>query len=219
MPFRQQESGLTNIRGSANGVGGERHGEAECSAELRGRRAARGGLAPPGRGGAMARVGAAHRSVEVSPPGELGPTSSGAFRIKGLGRNTFRMSAWSRPTGGMGRRPTRGADLLRPAAGWSKVPVRSPWDLARSRTRSRRFRERSGRVRWSRRARRLVTASLRGRPPPRASAPRPAPPMRSAGTPAALRSRRRRVRRSIRRPNCELGSSNARRNPQPNRAL
>jgi hypothetical protein len=36
-------------------------------------------------------------SVEVSPPGELGPTSNGAFRIKGLGRNTFRMSAWEPP--------------------------------------------------------------------------------------------------------------------------
>ena len=43
------------------GVGGEGHSEVERSAELRGRRAARGGLAPPGRGGAMARVGAAHR--------------------------------------------------------------------------------------------------------------------------------------------------------------
>jgi Polyketide cyclase / dehydrase and lipid transport len=36
-------------------------------------------------------------SVEVSPPGELGPTSSGAFRIRRLGRNTFRMSAWEPP--------------------------------------------------------------------------------------------------------------------------
>jgi len=33
-------------------------------------------------------------SVSVSPPGELGSTSSGAFKIKRLGRNTFRMSAW-----------------------------------------------------------------------------------------------------------------------------
>lgn len=81
------------------------------------------------------------------------------------------------------------------AAGWSKVPVRSPWDLARSRTRSRRFQERSGRVRGSRRAPRLVTVSLRGRPPLRTSAPRRAPPMRWAGIPAPLRSRRRRVRR------------------------
>lgn len=33
-------------------------------------------------------------SVSVSPPGELGPTSAGAFKIKRLGRTTFRMSAW-----------------------------------------------------------------------------------------------------------------------------
>jgi Polyketide cyclase / dehydrase and lipid transport len=33
-------------------------------------------------------------AVEVSPNGELGPSSSGAFRIRGLGRNTFRMSVW-----------------------------------------------------------------------------------------------------------------------------
>jgi carbon monoxide dehydrogenase subunit G len=31
-------------------------------------------------------------SVTVSPPGVLGPTSSGALQIKRLGRNTFRMS-------------------------------------------------------------------------------------------------------------------------------
>ena len=36
-------------------------------------------------------------SVSVSPQGELGPTSSGALRIKWLGRNTFRMSAWEPP--------------------------------------------------------------------------------------------------------------------------
>lgn len=36
-------------------------------------------------------------SVNVSPQGELGPTSSGALRIKWLGRNTFRMSAWEPP--------------------------------------------------------------------------------------------------------------------------
>ena len=36
-------------------------------------------------------------SVSVSPPGELGPTSSGAFKIKRLGRNDFRMSAWEPP--------------------------------------------------------------------------------------------------------------------------
>ena len=74
-------------------------------------------------------------------------------------------------------RPSRSAP-----AGWSKVLARSPWDLARSRTRSRWFRGRSGRVRWSRRARLLVTASLRGRPPPRTSAPRRTPPIRSTGT-------------------------------------
>jgi carbon monoxide dehydrogenase subunit G len=36
-------------------------------------------------------------SVTVSPPGELGPTSSGALQIKRLGRNTFRMSVWEPP--------------------------------------------------------------------------------------------------------------------------
>ena len=36
-------------------------------------------------------------SVSVSPPGELGPTSSGAFAIRHLGRNDFRMSAWEPP--------------------------------------------------------------------------------------------------------------------------
>lgn len=36
-------------------------------------------------------------SVTVSPPGELGPTSSGAFQIKRLGRTTFRMSVWEPP--------------------------------------------------------------------------------------------------------------------------
>ena len=36
--------------------------------------------------------------VELSPPGELGPTSRGALHIKLLGRNTFRMSAWQPPS-------------------------------------------------------------------------------------------------------------------------
>jgi len=36
-------------------------------------------------------------SVTVSPPGELGPTSSGAFQVRRLGRNTFRMSVWEPP--------------------------------------------------------------------------------------------------------------------------
>jgi len=36
-------------------------------------------------------------SVTVSPPGELGPTSSGALQIKRLGRNSFRMSVWEPP--------------------------------------------------------------------------------------------------------------------------
>lgn len=36
-------------------------------------------------------------SVSVSPRGELGPTSSGVLRIKRLGRNAFRMSAWEPP--------------------------------------------------------------------------------------------------------------------------
>jgi hypothetical protein len=35
-------------------------------------------------------------SAHVSPPGALGPTSRGFFRIKGLGRTTFQMSAWER---------------------------------------------------------------------------------------------------------------------------
>ncbi|HEX6011511.1 MAG TPA: SRPBCC family protein [Geminicoccaceae bacterium] len=35
--------------------------------------------------------------VTVSPPGVLGPTSSGALQIKRLGRNTFRMSVWEPP--------------------------------------------------------------------------------------------------------------------------
>ena len=79
-------------------------------------------------------------------------------------------------TGGSGSAAYPGCGSpTRPAAGWSKVPVRFPWDLARSRTGSRRFRERSGRVRWSRRARRLVTASLRGRPPPVPATPACAP--------------------------------------------
>jgi hypothetical protein len=37
------------------------------------------------------------RSVLLLPPGELGPTSRGAFQIKGVGRSTFRMSAWEPP--------------------------------------------------------------------------------------------------------------------------
>jgi len=55
-------------------------------------------------------------SVTVSPPGELGPTSRGAFQIKRLGRNTFRMSVWE-PTVrlGVGRRAAWGPHLLRPS--------------------------------------------------------------------------------------------------------
>jgi hypothetical protein len=46
----------------------------------------------------MARVGAPYRfGVTVSPTGELGPTSSGAFKIRWLGRKNFRMSAWEPP--------------------------------------------------------------------------------------------------------------------------
>lgn len=45
-------------------------------------------------------------AVEVSPPGPLGPSSTGALRIRRLGRNSFRMSAWDPPdrwewTGGL----------------------------------------------------------------------------------------------------------------------
>lgn len=36
-------------------------------------------------------------SVTVSPPGSLGPTSVGAFRIRRLGRNSFHMIAWEPP--------------------------------------------------------------------------------------------------------------------------
>jgi hypothetical protein len=36
-------------------------------------------------------------SVSVSPHGELGPTSAGAFKIRRLGHSTFRMSAWEPP--------------------------------------------------------------------------------------------------------------------------
>lgn len=36
-------------------------------------------------------------AVTVSPPGPLGPSSSGALDIRGFGRNTFRMSAWESP--------------------------------------------------------------------------------------------------------------------------
>jgi polyketide cyclase/dehydrase/lipid transport protein len=36
-------------------------------------------------------------SVTVSPPGALGPGSVGAFRIRRLGRNSFRMVAWEQP--------------------------------------------------------------------------------------------------------------------------
>jgi carbon monoxide dehydrogenase subunit G len=36
-------------------------------------------------------------SVTVSPPGELGPTSSGALQIRRLGRNAFRMSVREPP--------------------------------------------------------------------------------------------------------------------------
>ena len=91
---------------------------------------------------------------------------------------------------------TQGPVADRPPGGWSTAPARCPWGLARSRTRNRRFRGRSGRVREYRRARRLVSASLRGRPHERTHVPRPAPPVRPAGTPEALRSPRLRVRRS-----------------------
>jgi hypothetical protein len=36
-------------------------------------------------------------AATVSPPGTLGPTSSGALHIKWMGRNTFRMSVWDPP--------------------------------------------------------------------------------------------------------------------------
>jgi hypothetical protein len=45
----------------------------------------------------MAGVGTPHRLGERVAEGELGPTSSGVLRIKRLGRNTFRMSAWEPP--------------------------------------------------------------------------------------------------------------------------
>ena len=34
------------------------------------------------------------KSVALSPTGPLGPSSSGVFQIRRLGRNSFRMSAW-----------------------------------------------------------------------------------------------------------------------------
>lgn len=37
------------------------------------------------------------RSAHLSTGGELGPTSRGAVSIKGLGRNTFQVSAWEPP--------------------------------------------------------------------------------------------------------------------------
>jgi hypothetical protein len=37
--------------------------------------------------------------VTVSPPGTLGPASSGALHIRYLGRNTYRMTAWDPPSG------------------------------------------------------------------------------------------------------------------------
>ena len=45
-------------------------------------------------------------AVTVSPAGPLGPSSSGVLKIRGLGRNAFRMSAWEQPdrwewTGGL----------------------------------------------------------------------------------------------------------------------
>ena len=55
-------------------------------------------------------------SVTVSPPGELGPTSSGALQIKWLGRNTFRMSVWGAARAlGVGRRAAWGPHRLRPS--------------------------------------------------------------------------------------------------------
>lgn len=46
------------------------------------------------------------KAVTLSPPSRLGPSSSGAFRIRHLGRNAFTMSAWDPPdrwewTGGL----------------------------------------------------------------------------------------------------------------------
>jgi carbon monoxide dehydrogenase subunit G len=36
-------------------------------------------------------------AVELSPPGDLGPESSGALHIRRLGRTTFGMTAWEPP--------------------------------------------------------------------------------------------------------------------------
>src|SRR5688500_853008 len=45
-------------------------------------------------------------AATVSPAGPLGPSSSGVLKIRGLGRNAVRMSAWEQPdrwewTGGL----------------------------------------------------------------------------------------------------------------------
>ena len=39
------------------------------------------------------------KAVEVTPPGTLGPSSSGVLHIRYLGPNTFRMSGWDPPSG------------------------------------------------------------------------------------------------------------------------
>ena len=67
-------------------------------------------------------------SVEVSPPGELGPTSSGAFRIKGAGaQHVPHVGVGAAQQVGVGRGRARGADLVRPPV----RGVRSQGDPAR----------------------------------------------------------------------------------------
>lgn len=36
-------------------------------------------------------------AATLTPPGPLGPSSSGVLRIRGLGRSTFRMTVWEPP--------------------------------------------------------------------------------------------------------------------------
>jgi hypothetical protein len=103
-------------------------------------------------------------------------------------------SAADRPPGAygpappVGTRPPRRRLVYAAGGGWSRAPERCPWGLARSRTRSRRFRVGPVALASPAELDGLVTASLRGRPPEHRRVPGPATPVRSAGTPEALRS-------------------------------
>lgn len=77
--------------------GGRAHDQRNRQAGLRGRCADRGGVAPAGRGGAMAGVGVPYHLGDGVAAGRARSTSSGALQIRRLGRNTFRMSVWEPP--------------------------------------------------------------------------------------------------------------------------